>query len=545
MRARLIAILSISFLLATLVLVAQDIPPDELFWTSRPYTPEIASAAVVRVQTNLVEVPTVVLDSHEKPVGNLKKSDFLLFDNGKPQTISTFSVLTEAGTNPAARGPGAADAAPKLSAMQPRYVALFFDDMNTTTANLTFAREAATKFLRKGLDPGERVGIFTASGILSLDFTDDVRKLLDTLAKLQLFRGLNPVGCANPYEAWVIMHMGAHTPEWDDVNVRCCLRGGDPCVRMQAEWVITPVESLSLDTIGSINHVIKYLGQMPGRRIFLLTSSGFLTLSFVQKQQKLIEAALSANVVINSLDTAGVVFDDRFGTHFNLKFPLSDLALGTGGRLIQNNNDLEAGMHALTAIPTVSYMLGFSPENLRTDGSKHNLKVKLAEPSHLIVNARPAYYAPSPELSPVEKRFAKLQQSVLAVSSPAEIPIEFTAIPEALPSGESSLKVVVHVDIRKLPFEEMADHIKIERLIFITALFDQKNQFLTGVQGVMDLRLKESTLKQIAEQGLSAKLSVNAPAGSYRVRQVVQEAVGGHITAISRSVEIHQAILGN
>ena len=80
---------------------------------------------------------------------------------------------------------------------------------------------------------------------------------------------------------------------------------------------------------------------------------------------------------------------------------------------------------------------------------------------------------------------------------------------------------------------------KAERLIFITALFDEKNQFLTGVQGVMDLRLKVATLKQISTQGLDAKLSIQAPAELYRVRQVVQEAVGGHISAISRTVEIH------
>jgi len=79
----------------------------------------------------------------------------------------------------------------------------------------------------------------------------------------------------------------------------------------------------------------------------------------------------------------------------------------------------------------------------------------------------------------------------------------------------------------------------VERLIFITALFDAKNQFLTGVQGVMDLRLKEASLKQLSTQGLDAKLSIEAPAGSYRVRQVVQEAVSGHVAAFSRQIEIH------
>ncbi|HEY4838107.1 MAG TPA: hypothetical protein VIH72_05850, partial [Candidatus Acidoferrales bacterium] len=111
------------------------------------------------------------------------------------------------------------------------------------------------------------------------------------------------------------------------------------------------------------------------------------------------------------------------------------------------------------------------------------------------------------------------------------------ATPETLKSGELSLKVLVHVDTRKLPFQLLSER-HTERLIFITALFDTKNQFLTGVQGVMDLRLKDGTLKQISAQGLDAKLSIQAPAGSYRVREVVQESVNGHISAISRDVTI-------
>ncbi len=125
----------------------------------------------------------------------------------------------------------------------------------------------------------------------------------------------------------------------------------------------------------------------------------------------------------------------------------------------------------------------------------------------------------------------------MAAEDRAEIPVEFSATPEKLASGESSLKIVVHVDVRKLAFQDLGDR-RSERLIFITALFDEKNQFLTGVQGVMDLRLKEATLKQIAAQGLSAKMSIQAPAGSYRVRQVVQEAVGGKLAAVNRMVEV-------
>jgi VWFA-related protein len=546
-RTRLIVMLMCTCLLATIALVAQDIPPDEIFWGSRPYVPEIIGSSPIRVQSDLVEVATVVRDSHEKPVGNLKKEDFLLSDNGKPQTITTFSIQRGTGsaiTSAPNVSPGATSSAPPL---EPRYVAMFFDDANTSMPNINFAREAAIKFIKKGLDPRERVGIFTASGTLTLDFTDDVQKLLATLAKLRLFERMRnqSMGACPPmgaYQAWAINHSGGRTEELRLAEAAaagcgCVGVAAESCARNEASSVTTIAEDYSLDTLRAINHLINHLGQMPGRRVLLVTSSGFLTLSFHQQTQKIIEAAIRANVVINALDTAGVVYDDRIGSHFNMKTPMYEMTEGTGGKFIYNNNDLATGISTLSAEPSVSYILGFSPTDLKVDGSEHKLKVKLVESEHLSVSARLSYYAPSTELSPAEKRFHKLQENVRASAAHSEIPIQFTATPEAAANGGSSLKILVHVDVRKLQFENIGDR-RAERLIFITALFDAKNQFLTGVQGVMDLRLKEGTLKQISTQGLEAKLSISAPAGSYRVRQVVQEAVDGHISAISRDVTI-------
>jgi hypothetical protein len=62
MREKLIIAVSCSCLLAAIVLVAQDIPTDEIFWGSRPFAPEIAGTSAIRVQSDLVEVPTVARD---------------------------------------------------------------------------------------------------------------------------------------------------------------------------------------------------------------------------------------------------------------------------------------------------------------------------------------------------------------------------------------------------------------------------------------------------------------------------------------------------
>src|SRR5262249_23534713 len=52
------------------------------------------SPATFKVRVNLVLVRVVVRDERGKIIDNLKKEDFQIFDNRKPQTISTFSVET-------------------------------------------------------------------------------------------------------------------------------------------------------------------------------------------------------------------------------------------------------------------------------------------------------------------------------------------------------------------------------------------------------------------------------------------------------------------
>ena len=50
------------------------------------------SSVTFKSSTNLVPVPVVVRDSSGHAIGNLAIDDFQLFDNGKPQMISKFTL---------------------------------------------------------------------------------------------------------------------------------------------------------------------------------------------------------------------------------------------------------------------------------------------------------------------------------------------------------------------------------------------------------------------------------------------------------------------
>jgi hypothetical protein len=52
------------------------------------------SAPAIRIDVNLVQVDPVVTDAQTRHVSDLKADDFIVLQDGKPQTISNFSYVS-------------------------------------------------------------------------------------------------------------------------------------------------------------------------------------------------------------------------------------------------------------------------------------------------------------------------------------------------------------------------------------------------------------------------------------------------------------------
>src|SRR5271154_550639 len=155
-------------------------------------TTEEASVPL-RVLVNLVPVRVIVRDANGNAVATLHKEDFQLYQDGKPQLISNFSVETPASANavvatnsaPAAPAQPGEPAVPAFQAAS-RFVALLFDDGLLNQQDLMQARSAADKFVDSSVKPTDRVAVFTVSGQNQLDFTDDRVKLHKALSELKI-----------------------------------------------------------------------------------------------------------------------------------------------------------------------------------------------------------------------------------------------------------------------------------------------------------------------------------------------------------------------
>jgi hypothetical protein len=217
--------------------------------------------------------------------------------------------------------------------------------------------------------------------------------------------------------------------------------------------------------------------------------------------------------------------------------PLAAIAEGTGGIFFHNNNDLYAGFLELAAPPQVAYRLSFRLHDGPYDGSYHKLKVTLVNARYASVQARPGYFAPTEKpASDTESARPKFDQEVMAKDTVEDFPIVINSQNGKLPSGETTVSVVVNVDISKLTFTKQKDR-KTQKIRFVSALMDQQGSIVTAKEAAMELAFKEDTYNRFAKTGLNAKLTLQVPPGVYNLREVVEDAEG-KLACSTRSIEI-------
>lgn len=535
--------------------------------------------ATFKVRVNNVLVRVVVRDLHGKVVSNLKKEDFQLYDGKKLQTINSFATETPSThavpltTSPApvSSSSEADPVAVKAAALPQRFVSMVFDDVHMLMEDAVFVRDSATRFFG-ALAPSDRVAMYTTSGQLTQDFTDDhsllAKALLGIVPRPLTMHTSSDCPDMTYYEADLIANKNdlQALAVASDETLRCAFNGdrtmqaaAQSMAQAAAQRAISEGDNETEYAYRHLEEIIRRMTSLPGQRIMVLVSPGFIPSTLQYEASQMVDRATRANVVINTIDERGLYVPDLMGDISNppndgirtagykslyrvsaqgaQEAVLAELADGTGGTFYHNRNDVDEAMREAGAAPAVSYVLGFSPQNLKFDGRFHTLRVALTSREKFNIQARHGYFAPRSAADPAEVAKEEIREALFSQEEVHDIPVDLQTQYFKKDQAEARLAVLTHLDVKGIRFRKASDRNN-DQLTIVTGIFDENGQYVTGVQKTIDMKLRDTTYERLSRSGLTVKSSFDVKPGTYMVRLVVRDAEGAQMAARNGAVVI-------
>src|ERR1017187_5430372 len=280
------------------------------------------STPVFRSTTRLVQVNVIVRHKSE-PVTDLKKEDFRLFDNGKQQTISTFSVESSNGKlpeSPVKLPPGVYTNTLMKKPGTPQSVTVILLDMQNTSGSFgtamqqaLWARQQVVKFLLT-IKPEDRVALYilTGNGLKVMrDYTTDSTGLLRALNAFSDGKTLPDLSQDE------MMSFGT-----DTVSLNNWVTNGATGMQRDMHMI-----DRTKGTLAVIEFIANHLASLPGRKNLVWVSTGFplsigysehamndpsrIQATFDEEVTRTVKAVNNANVAIYPVDSHGLMTDSR------------------------------------------------------------------------------------------------------------------------------------------------------------------------------------------------------------------------------------------
>ncbi len=359
----------------------------------------------------LVLVNVVVRDRKGTPLKDLKREDFTVLEDGKPQKVSSFdfedienaptegpSQATMLAAAPPGNKTGVADPNPVTDDVRDRrLIVLFFDLSSMQPEDIEHAVQAAQKFVDKQMTPADLVAVVSLASSLQVnqDFTSDRPQVAKVLAQMNPDSGQGfEEGSAGDTEGTPDTG-GSFTPDDTEYNIFNTDRRLD-----------------ALQTIADT------LARVQQKKSLIYFSSG-MDRTGLENQTALraaINSAVRANLSIYTMDMrglqamvpggeaqqaslrgtspySGASVTAQYNSNFTTQETLSTVAEDTGGKAFLDSNDFNAVFNKVQEDTSTYYVLGYRSTNPARDGRYRRIDVRVDRPG-VKIDHRAGYYAP-------------------------------------------------------------------------------------------------------------------------------------------------------
>jgi VWFA-related protein len=574
---------------------------------SMPGRVSIGQEAGPGATAEIVRLDAVVTDAQGHLVRDLRASDFELLEDGKARPLTQFLFVGGRGPTPpvAAEVPSVPRSAETAATAGPgRDVVIFVDDLHIARRNFDFMKEALRQFVSGFLGPEDRVAIVTSAGPGGVrELTRDRTVLgaaIDGLAFRQAVVAPARGSQMTPAQAELILRgdpsalqlatrlvmdepgsvlsggpraalegAGGYTPA-SVVDTKD--RAGAQEALRQARTILAEDLHFSEITLVRVEDVLRSLAALPGRKLCLLVSDGFLVGTGTSDEQTrhlraVVDAATRCGAVVYALDAHGRTTTGGDTAAAGIPAPpglrerverlsarefrdtLSRLANDTGGFLVQGGtNEIATGLRRMLEDNEAYYLMAYEPASSKRDGRFRRIELRMPGRPDLTVRTRAGYFAPDDRKgAPKRGERASMPlalgdaeaRAALGAAVPANgIPVGLTVDYLDLPPAGSQAIVRARVEVADLPWREAEGRRRAD-LDIVGGVFDASGA-LVGPPFTrhVSLDLTPAEQERARQSGLQFQQRVPAAPGRDDVRLVVLDANLAPLGGASETVEI-------
>ena len=517
--------------------------------------------------TNTVVVDVTVSDGSGKPVTTLTKDDFVLTEDGKPQTLlscdlqkletKTLPPVTPVLKERTARAaeqpqpePKAASS-PEIKYQDRRLIVILFDLSSMAPTEQIRAVNAATQFLNTQMTRSDTVSVMTFGTTLTTvqDFTDDRDVLLSAI------KGL---------------HVGEASEQATAADT------GADAQDISGTYVADETEFNIFNTdlkLAALEDAARRLAPYPEKKALVYISSG-VSKTGMDNQSQLratVNAAIRANVAFYPIDARGLLAAAPGGdasqaaavgsnlysgsSQASLRNSFHDqqetlvtLAADTGGKAMLDSNDLTVGMTQVQKDIESYYILTYASTNAAEDGRYRRIQLKLA-PRATLAKAklvyRQGYYAPTTfaRMSDANKE-AQLQRALESDNPITDLPIAVEIDYFRLDKTKYFVPVSVEIPGSALAFRNKGSKAATE-LDFTAEVRDARGKPASAVRDTIPLKLDQTAAGQVTRKHIQYATGMTLASGKYTLRFVARENGEGKVGTFEAPFTVPDLASGN
>ena len=506
-----------------------------------------ANDGVVKFTTNtqLVVETVIVKDKNGKPIEGLTARDFVITEDGAPQTIQFCEFQKLDAPPDATPVPAPATPAPAVTRGQimpeppgdiryrdKRMLAIYFDMTSMPVPDQIRALNSATKFIKSQMKPADMMSLMVYSGaavkILN-DFTSDKLELLKSIDTLVVGDG-----------------QGFDENAADDSTAD----SGTAFGQDDSEFNIFNTDR----QLAALQTAVKMLGTLNEKKSLIYFASG-LRLNGTNNQAQLqatTNSAVRANVSFYPIDARGLVAGAPLGdatvgspggtgmysgssalamaANFQRsQDTLYALAADTGGKALLDYNDLAAGIVQAQQAITSYYIIGYYTTKPALDGKFRRVKITLAGDTTAKLDFRQGYFAGKTfsKFTTADKE-RQLEDALMLGDPITELTIAMEVDYFQLNRAEYFVPVAMKIPGSELALARRggAEHTVVD---FIGEVKDEYGTTVSNVRDKVDIKLSGETAAELSRRPIQYDTGFTLLPGSYTIKVLARDDETGRI----------------